>query len=121
MMVIACIEHIPEGLGVGENFSYSEMWSNMDSELEDNTRKCGLKWHTALPGCQDAPAVFSPQSIGYLLSDKKISINVTLHFDVIVRQVMARGLSGTIQMVSYTYTILLCGTFFPRQNFPQKF
>ena len=51
MMIIAHIEHIPEGLGVGEIFRYSEMWSNMDSELKDITRKCDSKWHTASPGC----------------------------------------------------------------------
>jgi hypothetical protein len=68
------------------------MWSKMDSELEDIARKCGLKGHTASPGCYEAPSNFSLQSIGNLLSDKKISIIAMLHFDVIVRRVMALSL-----------------------------
>jgi hypothetical protein len=68
------------------------MWSKMDSDLEDIPRKSKLKWNTALPGCYEAPSNFSLQRAGYLLSNKKISIIVTLHFDVIVRQVMALSL-----------------------------
>jgi hypothetical protein len=74
------------------NCRYSAMWSKTDSELKDIPRKCGLKGHTALPGCYEAPSNFSSQSIGYLLSDKKISIIATLHFGVIVRRVMALSL-----------------------------
>jgi hypothetical protein len=40
--------------------------------------------------------VFSPQSIKYLSRDEKNSINATLHFDVIVRQVMALSLERII-------------------------
>jgi hypothetical protein len=65
------------------------MWSKTDSKLEDIARKCGLKGHTASPGCYEAPSNFSPQSVGYLSTDKKISIITTLHFGVIVRRVMA--------------------------------
>ncbi len=66
----------------------------MDSELEpeDIPRKSELKWNTALSGCYEAPSNFSSQRAGYLSSDKKISIIATLHFDVIVRQVMALSL-----------------------------
>jgi hypothetical protein len=64
----------------------------MDSELKDIARKCGLKGHTALPGCYEALSNFSLQSVGFLLSNKKIFILAMLHLDVIVRQVMALSL-----------------------------
>jgi hypothetical protein len=72
------------------------MWSKTDSGLEDIARKYGLKGHTASPGCYEGPSDFGPQSVGYLSSDKNISINATLHFDVIVRQVMALSLERII-------------------------
>jgi hypothetical protein len=90
------------------------MWSKMDSELEDIARKCELKGHTTLPGCKDAPAVFSLQSIGYLLSDKKISINATLHFDVIVRQVMALSLE---RIICYDFNCFLHVEIFVEEHF----
>ncbi len=68
------------------------MWSKMDSELEDIPWKSKLKWNTALSGCYEAPSNFSLQRAGYLLSNKKISIIAMLHFNVIVRQVMALSL-----------------------------
>jgi hypothetical protein len=74
------------------NCRYTALWSKTDSELEDIARKCRLKGHTALPGCYEAPSNFSPQSVGYLLSDNKISIIAMLHFGGIVRQVMALSL-----------------------------
>jgi hypothetical protein len=64
----------------------------MDSELKDIPRKSKLKWNTASSGCYEALSSFSLQRAGYLSSDKKISIIATLHFDVIVRQVMALSL-----------------------------
>jgi hypothetical protein len=72
------------------------MWSKTDSELEDIPRKSKLKWNTALSGCYEAPSNFSLQRAGYLSSNKKISIIATLHFDVIVRQVMALSLERII-------------------------
>jgi hypothetical protein len=42
------------------------------------------------------PQLFSLQRAGYLLSDKKISINAMLHFNVIVRRVMALSLERII-------------------------
>jgi hypothetical protein len=68
------------------------MWSKMDSELEDIPRKSKLKWNTTLSGCYEAPSNFCLQRARYLLSDKNISIIVMLHFDVIVRQVVALSL-----------------------------
>ncbi len=68
------------------------MWSKTDSELEDIPRKSKLKWNTALSGCYEAPSNFCLQRAGYLSSDKKISIIAMLHFDVIVRLVMALSL-----------------------------
>jgi hypothetical protein len=68
------------------------MWSKTDSELEDIPRKSELKWNTTSSWCYEAPSNFSLQRAEYLLSDKKISIIATLHFDVIVRQVMALSL-----------------------------
>ncbi len=68
------------------------MWSKKDSELEDIPRKSKLKWNTASSGYNEAPSNFSSQRAVYLSSDKKISIIATLHFDVIVRQVMALSL-----------------------------
>jgi hypothetical protein len=65
------------------------MWSRTDSELVDIPRKSKLKWNTSSSGCYEAPSNFSLQRAGYLSSDKKISIIAMLHFDVIVRQVMA--------------------------------
>jgi hypothetical protein len=64
----------------------------MDSELEDIPRKSKLKWNTASSGCYEAPSSFSLQRAGDLSRDKKISIIAMLHFDVIVRQVMALSL-----------------------------
>jgi hypothetical protein len=61
----------------------------MDSELVDIPRKTELKWNTASSGCYEAPSNFSLQRAGYLSSNKKISIIAMLHFDVIVRLVMA--------------------------------
>ncbi len=72
------------------------MWSNTDSELEDIPRKSKLKCNTALSGCYEATSNFSLQRAGYLSSDKKISIIARLHFDVIVRQVMALNLERII-------------------------
>ncbi len=68
------------------------MWYKKDSELEDIPRKSKLKWNTASSGCYEAPSNFSSHRAGYLSSDKKISIIAMLHFDVIVRQVMALSL-----------------------------
>jgi hypothetical protein len=68
------------------------MWSKMDSELEDIPRKSKLKWNTASSGCYEALSNLSLQGAGYLSSNKKISIIGMLHFDVIVRQVMALSL-----------------------------
>jgi hypothetical protein len=72
------------------------MWSKTDSELEDIPRKKGLKWNTASSGCYEAPGNFSLQRAGYLSSNKEISIIAMLHFDVIVRQVMALSLEKII-------------------------
>jgi hypothetical protein len=73
------------------------MWSKTDSELEDIPRKSSeLKRNTALSGCYEAPSNFSSQRAGYMSSNKKISIIATLHFDVIVRQVMVLSLERII-------------------------
>ncbi len=76
------------------------MWSKMNSELENIPRKSELQWFTASSGCYEAPGNFSLQRSGYLSSDKKISIIVMLHFNVIVRQVMALSLERIIWYVN---------------------
>ncbi len=72
------------------------MWYKTGSELEDIPRKSKLKWNTALSGCYEALRNFSLQWAGYLSSDKKVSIIATLHFNVIVRRVMALSLERII-------------------------
>jgi hypothetical protein len=72
------------------------MWSKTDEELEEIPRKSKLKSNTALSGCCEAPINFSSQRAGYFSSDRKISMIATLHFDVIVRQVMALSLERII-------------------------
>jgi hypothetical protein len=78
------------------NYRSSAMWSKTDSEVKDIPRKSKLKWNTALSGCYEAPSNVSLQRAGYLLSDKKFSIIATLHFDVIIRRIMALSLERII-------------------------
>ncbi len=86
-------------------------------------RKSKLKWNTALSGCYEAPSNFSLQRAGYLLSDKKISIIATLHFDVIVRQVMALSLE---RIIWYDFNgflhveIFVEEPFFPAKKLPGR-
>ncbi len=63
-----------------------------------NTSEGKASWNgtPASSGWYEAPSDFSSQSAGYFSSDKKISIIATLHFDVIVRQVMALSLERII-------------------------
>ncbi len=90
------------------------MWSKTDSELEDITRKSELKWNTPSSGCYEARSNFSLQRARYLSSDKKISIIATLHFDVIVRQVMALSLE---RIIWYNFNSFLHLEFFVEEPF----
>ncbi len=67
-----------------------------------------------MSGCYEAPSDFSLQSAGYFSSDKKISIIAMLHFDVIVRQVMALSLE---RIIWYSFNGFLHVEFFVEEPF----
>jgi hypothetical protein len=90
------------------------MWSRTDSELVDIPRKSELKWNTTSSGCYEAPSNFSLQRAGYLLSNEKISIIAMLHFDVIVRRVMALSLE---RIIWYDFNGFLHVDFFVEEPF----
>jgi hypothetical protein len=85
------------------NRRYSAMWSKMDSDLVDITRKSNLKWNTPLSGCYKAPSDFRLQSVGDFSSNGNIPIVPMLNYDVMLERLTStvkRGFPGMFSLVS---------------------
>ncbi len=64
------------------------MWSKMDSDLVDISRKSDLKWNTSSSGYYEAPSDFRSQSMGDFSSDGNIPIVATLNCDVMLDRLL---------------------------------
>jgi hypothetical protein len=68
------------------------MWSKMDSDLVDITRKSDIKWNTPSTGCYEAPSDFRLQSMGDFSSNGNTPIVAMLNYDVMLaRQIIKHG------------------------------